>query len=125
MRKRRKRKHLKQETSVNSVTMMGAIIDLDLEDFKKELEKQKVNVGVANNLRLHLIGEYERCKAIVNDLQTSILKGILKEDDPEVQKAYVGTYVQMQKIEDKVNAIVQYVQHLSEGLENTFDTLKH
>lgn len=122
---RRKKRNKKKQKHQEVSTMIGSIIDLPIEEFKEELKKQKVNIGVANNLRLHLIGEYEKCKIMVQDLQNSILSGSLKEDDPEVQKSYVGLYVQMQKIEDKVNAIVEYVQHLSEGLENTFDTLKH
>lgn len=119
-RRKKKKKYNKPEA-----TVMGSIIDMPLEDFKKELVKQKVNVGVANNLRLHLIGEYERCKSMVQDLQSAILAGTLKEDDPEVQKSYVGLHVQMQKIEDKVCYLVEYTNQLSTGLESTFDTQKH
>lgn len=111
---RRRRK--KKRQSKPEVSMMGMIIDLSLEDFKEELAKQRVNVGVANNLRLHLIGEYERCKIMVQDLQSAILAGTLKEDDPSVQKSYVGLHVQMQKIEEKVAFLHEFSNKMTQGL---------
>lgn len=38
--------------------MLGRVIDLPFEDFKKELEVQKVNIGVNNNLILLLTSTY-------------------------------------------------------------------
>lgn len=110
-RRRKKKRQSKPETS-----MMGRIIDLSLEEFKEELTKQRVNVGIANNLRLHLVGEYERCKIMVQDLQTAILAGTLKEDDPNVQKSYVGLHVQMQKIEEKVAYLYEFSNKMTQGL---------
>lgn len=107
------------------VSLIGSIIDLPLEDFKKELVSQRVTVGIALNLKLHLVSEFERCKLMSQDLAQSIAKGTLKEDDPDVSKAYTGLFVQMQKIENMVSCVSDYIHQITTGVENTFDTQKH
>ena len=51
---RRKRRRVEKEQP----TMIGKIVDLPLEDFEKELVRQKVNIGTINNLILNLEGVY-------------------------------------------------------------------
>ena len=55
---RKKKQKVEQQTST-----IGRIIDMPMEEFKEELVRQKVNIGVMNNLILNLEGSYAELKS--------------------------------------------------------------
>lgn len=114
MRKRRKR--TKKPTPEKS--MVGKIIDLPLDDFKREVEEQKLNVGMTHNVRISLTGIYnDLCvrKDKVIELVTTKQR---KSDDPEVVKVLNGLYAEMLKVEEKVTFLVEREERLLKEVEN-------
>lgn len=106
MNKNRK-KQVKPEQS-----MVGKIIDLPLEDFKREVEEQHLNVGMTHNVRLSLVGIYnDLCvrKDKVIELVTTKQR---KNDDPEVVKVLNGLYAEMLKVEEKVTFLTEREERL-------------
>lgn len=106
MNKNRK-KQVKSEQS-----MVGKIIDLPLEDFKREVEEQHLNVGMTHNVRLSLVGIYnDLCvhKDKVIELVTTKQR---KNDDPEVVKVLNGLYAEMLKVEEKVTFLTEREERL-------------
>lgn len=83
-------------------SLIGRIIDMSLEDFEKELVRQKVNIGVMHNLELHLQGVYKDLVIRKESILKRCDEGSLNINDPEVDKALKGLYAEMLKIEDKV-----------------------
>ena len=104
MRKFRKNPPQKQQPQVQS--MVGAIIDMSEDEFKEELVNQKVNVGVANNLILHLSSIYEDLKR----RKDGVISLVIAKDktEEEVKSTLGGLYAEMMKIERKVELIKEY-----------------
>lgn len=88
----------KPESEVN----IGEIIDMPLEDFKKELIAQRVNIGTINNLILWFESIYAELSGRRTAIMDLVLKGIRARDDAEVVKSLEGLYAEMTKIEQKV-----------------------
>lgn len=97
MKLRRKRKHPKKE---QPQSMLGRVIDLPFEDFKKELEVQKVNIGVNNNLILLLTSTYNDLRSRKEAVLDLVFTG--KKSKEEVQSALEGLYAEMTKLEQKI-----------------------
>lgn len=96
MYKRRKsRKKVEQQSSE-----LGRVVDMPFNKFKEELEKQKVNIGVNNNLILLLEGAYnelrQRKEAVLDLVLTK------KKEKEEVQPVLNGLYAEMTKLEQKI-----------------------
>ena len=74
--KRRKRRNVSYENKEH--TTLGTIVDLPFGEFVKQLEEQKVNIGVNNNLILMLEGTYNalrvRKEAVLNGLYAEMTK---------------------------------------------------
>lgn len=96
MKKRCRRKHSK----VVEQSMLGRVIDLPFEDFKKELEVQKVNIGVNNNLILLLTSTYNDLRNRKEAVLDLVFTG--KNTKEEVQSALEGLYAEMTKLEQKI-----------------------
>jgi len=97
-------------------SMIGKMIDMPIEDFKKELiEVQKVNVGTVHNLILNL----EMWYADLRQRKDGVLDLVFKKEKTreEVQKAIEGLYAEMTKIEEKVVWLKEYEKTLSDGLK--------
>lgn len=88
----------KVEPEVN----IGEIIDMPLEDFKKELIAQHVNIGTINNLILWFESIYAELSGRRTAIIDLVRKGIRAKDDEEVVKSLEGLYAEMLKIEQKV-----------------------
>ena len=88
----------KEYTEIN----VGDIIDMPLEDFKRELVAQHVNIGTINNLILWFESIYAELSGRRNAVMDLVRKGIRAKDDPEVVKSLNGLYAEMTKIEQKV-----------------------
>ena len=82
-------------------SMIGKIIDLPLEEFKKEIVEQKVPIGVINNVKLNLFGAYEELRLRKENILSQIFSGELDKDNPTVKKVLDGLYSEMTKIELK------------------------
>lgn len=93
-----RRKKKKQEP-VQS--MIGRIIDLPLEEFKKEIVDQKVSIGIIQNTKINLTGAYEELRIRKDDIVNQILLSKLDRNDPVVKKTLDGLYAEMTKIELK------------------------
>ena len=96
--KRRKRRNVSYKNKEQ--TTLGTIVDLPFGEFVKQLEEQKVNIGVNNNLILMLEGAY-------NDLRVrkdAVLDLVFshKKSKEEVQPALNGLYAEMTKLEQKI-----------------------
>ena len=102
-----KKKQQKEEKS-----MIGRIVDMPMEDFKRELVRQKVNIGVMNNLILNLEGSYAELKSRKDSVLDLVFKGMKSKDDPEITKSLEGLYAEMTKIEQKVVYLKQRVKEL-------------
>ena len=111
MRLRRKRKHPKKEQS-----MLGHIIDLPFEDFKKELEVQKVNIGVNNNLILLLTSTYNDLRNRKEAVLDLVFTG--KKSKDEVKPVLEGLYAEMTKLEQKITYLKERSKKLLD-VDNT------
>ena len=105
--KRRCGKKLKQD-----ISMIGKIVDMSLNDFEKELIKQKVNVGTINNLILNLEGAYYELRTRKDAVLKLVSDGIRSKDDPEIEKTVAGLYAEMIKVEQKITFLKQRSKEL-------------
>lgn len=103
MNKRNKKQH--EEPS-----MIGKIIDLSLEDFEKELVRQKVNIGTINNLILNLEAVYNEMRIRKDAIIKASFSGTI--DKAEADKAVNGLYAEMIKVEQKVTYLKQRREEL-------------
>lgn len=110
MRRRRKGKNKKSMPEMKS--MIGAIIDLPLDQFREELVKQKVNIGTVNNVILNMSSAYNELKMRKDAVLDLVFKGVREKDDPEVQNALNGLYAEMTKIEQKIEVLKERASEL-------------
>lgn len=97
------------------LTVTGRIVDMGLEEFESELKRQKVNVGIVNNLILYLSNIYDGLRVSKDRVIAAVKQGKLKGDNPDVDKSLKGLYAEMQKIEDKVVFLRSYRDKLLKG----------
>ena len=90
--------------------MLGAIVDMSLADFEKELVEQKVNVGTMNNLILNLEGAYFELRMRKDAVLDLLFKGGIEKDD--AKKVLDGLYAEMTKLEQKITYLKQKVEAL-------------
>lgn len=108
LRMRKKKKYAKPKQQ----SMIGRIVDLPLEDFEKELIRQKVNIGTINNLILNLEGIYYELRMRKESVLNLVFKGGKSKDDPEIKKALDGLYAEMIKVEQKITYLKQRSKEL-------------
>lgn len=108
MKKRRK----KQKTKFKVQSMIGAIIDMPMEEFKEELVKQKTNVGTMKNLILYFNSIYADLKSRKDGVMNLVIKEGHSKDEPEIKNALNGIYAEMVKIEEKTLYLNQRVKEL-------------
>lgn len=106
--RKRRRKARREQTS----SMIGRIIDLPLEDFKKELVKQEVNVGTMNNLILNLEGAYNELRMRKEGVLTLVFENKLNKDDENTKNILNGLYAEMTKVEMKITYLKDKVKEL-------------
>ena len=104
---KRKKKSKQQEQS-----MIGRIVDMSLEDFKKEVKRQRINVGTLNNLILNLEGAYYELRVRKEGVVNLVTEGKKKKEDPEIKKALQGLYAEMTKLEQKIVYLKDLVKDL-------------
>ena len=92
-------------------SMVGKIVDLPIEDFKKEVEKQ-LNVGMTHNVRLSLIGIYNDLCVRKDKVIELVTSGHRKNNDPEVVSVLNGLYAEMLKVEEKVTFLTEREERL-------------
>lgn len=109
MKKRRKKKQIEK-------SVLGRIVDMSLEDFEKELVKQKVNIGVINNLIMLLSATYHDLVQRKDGVLDLVFKGEKKKE--EVQPIVEGLYVEMTKLEQKITLLKEKSKKLMD-LDNT------
>ena len=115
MRRRRKKK----QQIHNQQSMIGKIIDLPLEDFEKELIRQKVNIGTINNLILNLEGAYYELRVRKDAVIDLVFKNGMSKDDLNIKKSLDGLYAEMIKVEQKIT----YLKQRSKDLVNVDKTM--
>ena len=86
----------------NIISIVGSIIDMPMEDFKEELVKQKVNIGVMNNLILYLESCYNELRTRKDACVNLVTSGKVLSNDKEVSRALEGLYAEMTKAEEKI-----------------------
>lgn len=96
--------------------MLGRVIDLPFEDFKKELEVQKVNIGVNNNLILLLTSTYNDLRNRKEAVLDLVFTG--KKSKDEVKPALEGLYSEMTKLEQKITYLKERSKKLLD-VDNT------
>lgn len=101
---------MKKKKSTDNKSMIGKIIDLPLEDFEKELVRQKVNIGTVNNLILNLSGAYNELRVRKDTLIKLSLKD--PESRTEVERLVKGVYAEMIKTEQKITYLKQRSKEL-------------
>lgn len=94
MHKKRCKKH------TNNTTDLGKVIDMPFDKFVVELDKQKVNIGVNNNLILLLEATYNDLRQRKDLILDLVFTG--KKSKEEVQPALNGLYAEMTKLEQKI-----------------------
>lgn len=94
MHKKRRKKH------TNNTTDLGKVIDMPFDKFVVELDKQKVNIGVNNNLILLLEATYNDLRQRKDLILDLVFTG--KKSKEEVQPALNGLYAEMTKLEQKI-----------------------
>ena len=100
-------------------SMLGRIVDMSLEDFKEELVKQKVSIGVISNLKLNLVCTYNDLVVRKDAVIKSIADGAQSKDDPLVMSVLNGLYAEMTKIEQKVLYLTERIKELADLDGNT------
>lgn len=103
-RRKKKQKIQQQET------MIGKIVDLSLEDFEKELVRQKVNIGTINNLILNLEGVYYELRMRKDAILKMNFEGTV--EIAKAQDALNGLYAEMIKVEQKITYLKQRSKEL-------------
>lgn len=105
-----KKKHSKSRKKYST---LGQIVDMPFEQFKEEVVKQKINIGVTNNLILMLSSAYyelkNRKEAVLDLVFTN------KKTKEEVKPVLDGLYAEMTKLEQKIT----YLKERSKDLLNT------
>ena len=96
--------------------MLGRVIDLPFEDFKKELEVQKVNIGVNNNLILLLTSTYNDLRNRKEAVLDFVFTG--KKSKDEVKPVLEGLYAEMTKLEQKITYLKERSKKLLD-VDNT------
>ena len=83
-----------------SVSMIGKIVDLPLEEFKVALKEQNVNVGVISNLILTLENNYWE----LNNRKDGVISLVVekKKTQEEVEDVLKGVYQELAKMEEKI-----------------------
>lgn len=82
--------------------MIGAIVDMSLSDFERELKRQKANLGTINNLILHLEAVYADLRSRKDGVLDLVFKQGHSKDEPNIKKALEGLYAEMTKTEQKI-----------------------
>ena len=83
-----------------SVSMIGKIIDLPLEEFKVALKEQNVNLGVISNLILTLENNYWELSNRKDGVIGLVVDN--KKTQEEVEDTLKGVYQELAKIEEKI-----------------------
>lgn len=93
-----------------SVSMIGKIIDLPLEEFKVALKEQNVNLGVISNLILTLENNYWE----LNNRKDGVISLVVekKKTQEEVEDVLKGVYQELAKMEEKI----VYLKELKDDL---------
>lgn len=103
----------RQKSRKKEVSTLGQIVDMPFEQFKEEVVKQKVSIGVINNLILMLSSAYHELKnrkeAVLDLVFTN------KKTKEEVKPALDGLYAEMTKLEQKIT----YLKERSKDLLDT------
>lgn len=83
-----------------SISMIGKIVDLPLEEFKEALKEQNVNVGVISNLILTLENIYWE----LNNRKDGVISLLVekKKTQEEVDDVLKGVYQELAKMEEKI-----------------------
>ena len=110
MKKRLRKKFGRKKPQQQNNSMIGRIIDLSLEDFEKELIKQKVNIGTINNLILNLEGAYFELRTRKDAMLKANFEGTVDADKAE--SAVIGLYAEMIKVEQKITYLKQRSKEL-------------
>lgn len=101
----------KDNTLEESTQVIGYIVDMPFEDFKEELVKQKVSVGIMNNLILLMESIYFDFRNRKEALIKSVFENRLTKE--ETEKAIKGLYAEMTKLEQKIVYLKDKVKELS------------
>lgn len=80
--------------------MLGRVIDLPFDQFVKELDEQKVSIGVNNNLILLLSATYNDLRTRKEAVLDLVFTG--KNTKEEVKPVLEGLYAEMTKLEQKI-----------------------
>ena len=83
-----------------SVSMIGKIIDLPLEEFKVALKEQNVNLGVISNLILTLENNYWELSNRKDGVISLVVEK--KKTQEEVEDVLKGVYQELAKMEEKI-----------------------
>lgn len=92
--------------------MIGAIVDMSLSDFEKELKRQKANLGTINNLILYLEAVYADLRSRKDGVLDLVFKQGHSKDEPDIKKALEGLYAEMTKTEQKIVYLKQKRENL-------------
>lgn len=91
-------------------SMIGKIVDLSLEDFEKELVRQRVNIGTINNLILNLEAVYFDLRSRKDAILKASFEGTIER--VEAEKVVSGLYAEMIKTEQKITYLKQRSKEL-------------
>lgn len=103
------KKKTKQSQQENTI---GKIVDMSLADFENELVRQRVSVGIINNLILNLEGVYYELRVRKDAVIDLMFKEGKSKDDPEIKKCLDGLYAEMIKVEQKITYLKQRSKEL-------------
>lgn len=109
---KKKKRRNKKTKGVHIQSMIGAIIDMPLDEFKEELVKQKTNIGTMNNLIMYFNSIYADLKTRKDGIINLVVKEGRSKEDPEIKTALNGLYAEMVKIEEKLLYLNEKVKEL-------------
>ena len=111
-------KHKKKN---QSISFLGRLIDQNIEDFKRDVEEQHINLGTLKNYILYFNSAYSDLVSRKNELIEGFGDRTEKEKR-DIHKAVMGIYSELTKIEQKLTYLRERVDQLEKLPEGEIDT---
>lgn len=108
--KRKQNEEVKQNEVVNRILVQ--MIDTPFEDFKKDVETQKLSLGLTQTACVYLKLQFNKVVHAKDDMLRALENNMLSLDDEEVSKNMEDLYLTLQNIEAKINYLSERANRL-------------
>lgn len=102
---------MKKNVTNDFLSKLGDVVDMPLEDFKRQIVEQKVSIGVIQNLRVMLTSTFEELSKRREALVDRLAKNEISDRELG-ENTLKGLYAEMAKIEEKCTYLVERAKEL-------------